>query len=75
MRLLIVHLVVSFKDGPPMFFLMITSCNEDLPVIEPNGEMDVHSNISLRELLQQTEHTSCSSGRARPIFIIAERCL
>ena len=48
--------------------------NEALPVMEPIGEVGVHDSISLRHLIQECEHTGCSSGRARAILVIAESC-
>ena len=48
--------------------------NEALPVMEPSGEVDVHYNISLREMMQRVEHSGCSSGRARALLITAENC-
>ena len=45
-----------------------------LPVMEPSGEVDVHDPITLKQLIQECEHSGCSSGRARAILVIAESC-
>ena len=48
--------------------------NETLPMVEPNGEFDIRDSCTLRQVIQECEHTGCSSGRARAILIIADSC-
>ena len=58
------HLMINTKYLRP---------NERLPVMEPTGELEVHSNITLRQLIiQRVEHDGCTSGRARAVLLIAE---